>query len=114
MRSFWLTLLLAFALVAGGLATAGMAAACPMETAAAAHDCCPDDAPPAPLEPADDGKDAGDCAVAQLCRTATILAPEPGPAHPAMIPIAAGDARVRDVLPAPAPLAECWRPPRPL
>jgi hypothetical protein len=73
MRRLWLTLLLSLALVAGGLASAGPAFACSEKPAAASHDCCPDEG-----STGDDGsgQDMMDCPFAQVCRTATAIAPE--------------------------------------
>ncbi len=67
-----LSLLIAFALVAGGLASAGTAFACPMQTPAAAHDCCPDQAP------AQDDDSKGDCPYMQACRAAPSVLPVVG------------------------------------
>ncbi len=57
-RRALLSLLMTFALVAGGLASAGAAFACPMNQPPAAHDCCPDSQP---ARGGDSGKDVADC-----------------------------------------------------
>jgi hypothetical protein len=78
MRRLWLTLMLSFALVAGGLASAGAAFACPSQAPAAAHDCCPDQGSSNHGNQSDEqGMTA--CAFMQLCRTAPAVAPEAAP-----------------------------------
>jgi hypothetical protein len=112
-RLVLLTLLLSFALVAGGLASAGAAFACPMATpTAAAHDCCPDDG--------SNDKDQGnggeqsimDCPFMQLCRTGPVIAPTVEPVRvAAMTPIVLDAPRAMSA-PVSAPDDGLFRPPR--
>lgn len=113
MRRVLLTLLLAFAVAAGGLISASAAAACPMLVQVAPHDCCPGD-----QEPADDGgapaKGAMDCALMQLCRAAPAV--ETGTSDLAAPFSGAMTQAAPLIQPAPrlAPLVGVFRPPRPL
>jgi len=113
MRRVLLTLILAFAVAAGGFITVSAAAACPILNQAPAHECCPDD-----QRPADDGdapgKSALDCALMQLCRAAPAVAIEAADLA-APIPVVMAEA-AQLIPPAPrlAPLDGVFRPPRSL
>lgn len=115
MRHLLLTLLVAFAVGASGLASASVAVACPMEApqVTTAHDCCPDDG-------AGDNKNGGgeqdrsmtDCPFMQLCRTAPAVAPTDAPARP---PIQYANLAMPALGPRPltaAPQDGLFRPPR--
>jgi len=111
MRRTWLTLFLAFAVAASGVASAAAAFACPnMQAQAAVHDCCPGDAPP------DDGdsKQSMDCALAQMCRTALAMTPLAEPLAIAAPVLTSGHSPLADASPAIAPARDFWRPPRTL
>jgi hypothetical protein len=111
-RQFLLTLLVAFALAANGLVSAS-AFACPMaaETAASAHDCCPDEAGGEQNQPSQQ-HDMDSCMMGMACRSAAAVAPT-------FAPIALSNATIlvsAPVLSEPAnlsgPLQQLFRPPR--
>ncbi|MGE0045140.1 MAG: hypothetical protein AB7T08_05215 [Hyphomonadaceae bacterium] len=115
MRRFWLTLLTAFAFLAGALAPAMAMSDCPMmaEAAqvAAAHDCCPDEQKPAGDQD-QPRHDMDGCMMGMACRTVSAVTPT---IAPTALPVSALvlDAPVVDA-PAAAsgPLQELFRPPR--
>jgi len=115
MRRFWLTLLTAFAFLAGALAPAMAMSDCPMmaEAAqvAAAHDCCPDEQKPAGDQD-QPRHDMDGCMMGMACRTVSAVTPTMAPIA---LPISAllVDAPLL-VAPAAAsgPLQELFRPPR--
>lgn len=82
MRRFWLSLLTAFALAAGGAASAsapacammGQAQMAPAEMAAPAHDCCPDDKPSGERQAPQDHKMDG-CLMGSACGVAQAVTP---------------------------------------
>ncbi|HWA21925.1 MAG TPA: hypothetical protein VG735_05975 [Caulobacterales bacterium] len=77
MARVWLTLILAFALATGGIASA-FAAECPMEQAqvVSVHDCCPDSAGANRGQPQQNQKQKADaCLFGMACRTAPAMAP---------------------------------------
>lgn len=113
MRRFWLSLLTAFALIAGGSAGAS-AFACPMEQAQAmatanAHDCCPQGQPSHQQAPQDHRMDG--CLMAMACSGTPALQPAS-----ASIPIAHSIAikhPLANSVDAPVgSLQELFRPPR--
>ena len=109
MRRVLFTLLMAFAIVAGGFASASAALACPMQQAA--HACCPDEGDPNKDGPASQ-HDMDRCLGGSACRVT--VAPSPLPQHvvdPAVAIDAASPALVRGTL-LQGLLQECWRPPR--
>lgn len=115
MRRFWLTILTAFAFLAGGLTPAMAMSDCPMMAEAAqvsaAHDCCPDEQKPAGDQD-QQRHDMDGCVMGMACRTAAAVAPT---VAPIALPVRALllDAPVLDAPPAAAgPLQELFRPPR--
>lgn len=112
MRRIWLTLLVAFSLTVGGVASAWAAQACPYKQAAAAgsHDCCPDQKPEP--QPSDHHGKSLDCQLGQSCRTAQAVEPlQP------VLTIARAEVVValspRNQQPAPTAISSgLWRPPR--
>jgi hypothetical protein len=114
MRRFWLTLLTAFALAAGGISTAMAAEACPMLEAAAVqtqHDCCPDEGGADKNQPTQQ-HDMDGCMMGMACRTAPAVAPS-------VAPISLPNATILTSVPVahePAnlsgPLQQLFRPPR--
>ncbi len=108
MHRFWLTLLMAFAMVTSGLSAAVAEPVCPMQSSASAsHDCCD--------EQGDEGgpvKKMDGCMMGQTCRTPPTVMPTVEPLRlvlaavvidlPIIQPAAATDARPN----------EFWRPPR--
>ncbi len=115
MRRFWLSVLMAFAFLAGGLSSAMAMSDCPMmaEAAqvAAAHDCCPDEQKPAGDQD-EPRHDMDGCMMGMACRTVSAVTPT---IAPIALPVSAllVDAPVLDA-PAAAtgPLQELFRPPR--
>ncbi len=113
MRRFWLTILMAFALVAGGYANALAAQACPMEApAAASHDCCPDGDRSQDVPADQNQKGMAGCVMGQACRTAPALTPTLAPIRLASVVIPVSQPVVVNPAPARAPLSKHWRPPR--
>jgi len=80
-RQVLLTLLLAFAMTASGLASAS-AVDCPMmaaaEAQASAHDCCPDEGGDK-NQPAQQQHDMDGCMMGMACRTAPAVTPSVAP-----------------------------------
>ena len=115
MRRFWLTILTAFALLAGGLSPAMAMSDCPMISEAAqvsaAHDCCPDEQKPAGGQD-QQRHDMDGCMMGMACRTAPAVAPTVAPIERPVSALLL-DAPVLDAPPAAAgPLEELFRPPR--
>jgi hypothetical protein len=109
MRRVLFTMLLAFALGAGGVANAAATLACPMQTgASAAHDCCDENGAPAQQ---DDNKMAG-CFVGMACRTAPALTSVPAPIAAPLAALPAGYIELSQLAPASGPLQDLFRPPR--
>lgn len=112
MRRLWLTLLTAFALAASGVAAATADEGCPMQqTAAAQHDCCPDQGGDQKDQPQQQ-HDMDGCMMGMACRTAPAVAPT-------LAPIALSNATIlmsQPMLSEPAkpsgPLQQLFRPPR--
>jgi hypothetical protein len=113
MRRLWLTLLLAFSLAFGGVASAWAAQDCPYNKAAAGmHACCPDGQMQQKSNSGHPAKKAADCTVGQACRAAIAVAPtlptlKVAAISPADPVIGMSDAGHR--LP---PSFSFWRPPR--
>lgn len=111
-RHVLLTLFVAFAVAASGLASAS-AFACPMavEAAAATHDCCPDEGGGGKNEPLEQ-HDMDACMMGMACRIAPAVTPTLAPiAQPVSALLL--DAPVMDAPPSTAgPLEELFRPPR--
>jgi hypothetical protein len=115
MRRFCLTLLTAFALLAGGLSPAMAMSDCPMMAEAAqvsaAHDCCPDEQKP-PSDQDQPRRDRDGCMMGMACRTAPAVTPT---IAPIALPVSALllDAPVLEAPAAAAGLLqELFRPPR--
>jgi hypothetical protein len=113
MRRFWLTILMAFALTAGGYANAVAAQACPMEApAASAHDCCPDDNKSRDVPADHSEKGMAGCVMGQACRTAPAVTPTLAPIQLSSVTIQVSPPVLVNPAPARAPLSQHWRPPR--
>lgn len=112
MRRFWLTVLMAFAFLAGGFSPAMAIGDCPMlAEVAAAHDCCPDEQKPAGGQD-QQRHDMDGCKMGMACRAGATVTPAIAPIR---LPAAAllFDAHVLDTPPAVGgPLEELFRPPR--
>ena len=115
MRRFWLTILTAFAFLAGALSPAMAMADCPMLAEAAqvsaAHDCCPDEQKPTGDQD-QPRHDMDGCMMGMACRTAPAVTPT---VAPIALPVSTLllDAPVLDAPAAAAgPLEELFRPPR--
>jgi hypothetical protein len=115
MRRFWLTILTAFAFLAGALSPAMAMADCAMLAEAAqvsaAHDCCPDEQKPTGDQD-QPRHDMDGCMMGMACRTAPAVTPT---VAPIALPVSTLllDAPVLDAPPAAAgPLQELFRPPR--
>ena len=75
MRRIWLTLLVAFSLAVGGVASASAAQNCPFKSATPAkHDCCPDDAMQKASDSSHHSKKPADCQLGQACRGSAAVA----------------------------------------
>ncbi len=116
MRHALLTLFVSLGLAASGLASAGVAFACPLKTAAAAavHDCCPDQGPSDEGGGGSSDRNMKDCPFAQLCRAAPVIAPEVAALDLAIpVAVALNPLRTNGAL-VPVPESGLFRPPRTL
>ena len=111
-RHVLLTLLTAFALAASGLASAS-AFACPMavETAAAAHDCCPDEGGSDKNQPVQQ-HDLDGCMMGMACRTAPAVTPSLAPIALSNATILVAAPLLREPAELSGPLQQLFRPPR--
>lgn len=110
MRRGLLTLLVTIALAVSGLASAGAAAACPMQSQEV-HACCPDEAP-GKEGPVQAPHDMECCLSGPACRAAfSPAALEQEDRTPAVV-IETGPVLVDDGAPLGGLLNEYWRPPR--
>jgi hypothetical protein len=114
MHRVWLTLLLAFALAASGMANAIAASACPMhsQTQVSAHACCDEHGVPMGKPGGDMSRDMSGCAMGMLCRTAPALAPTLEPVRLSQAMILISQEILREPAPASGPLQQLFRPPR--
>lgn len=112
MRQVWLAILLAFALTAGGVASAMAAQDCPMQSAASAamHDCCPEDQRPS--DPDQDRHDMGDCMMGMACRAAPAVTPSVAPIGLPTATASVSEPIVVETGTPSGPLQQLFRPPR--
>lgn len=113
MRRIWLTLLIAFSLAVGGVASASAAQNCPFRSApAATHDCCPDNAMKKATDTDHHSKKTSDCLLGQACRASVAVAANL-PVLKSTLVEGASPAPVASVAqPAPTVSFAFWRPPR--
>lgn len=112
MRRVWLTILLAFALTASGVASAMAAQDCPMQSMAAmaAHDCCPEDQRPS--GPGQDQHDMDDCMMGMACRAGPVAAPSVAPIRLPTAMVSVAEPSLAEPATPSGPLQELFRPPR--
>lgn len=113
MRRLWFAMLIVFSLAVSGAASAWAAQACPYKQAplsAGAHDCCPDQKPPA--QQTDHHRKTTDCQLGQSCRASHAVEPFVPVlriAHVEVVVAAALSDQQADLQSIPSGL---WRPPR--
>lgn len=112
MHHVLLTLLVAFALSASGLASASEFA-CPMaaEAAVSAHDCCPDEGGGDKNQPQQQ-HDMDGCMMGMVCRTAPAVAPTSAPISLPNATIIMSAPVAREPANLGGPLQQLFRPPR--
>lgn len=113
MRRLWFSILLVASLAVSATANAWAAQACPYkqaESAAAAHDCCPDPKPSP--QPSDHHDTSMDCKLGQACRASHAVEPLVPTLAAIHVEVVAAVTE-RDLQGAPISLATgLWRPPR--
>lgn len=112
MRRVWLTILLAFALTASGVANAMAAQDCPMQAAATAamHDCCPEDQQPS--NPGQDPNEMDGCLMGMACRAAPAVAPALAPIALPLVSVRLTQPVASEPAQPSGPLQQLFRPPR--
>lgn len=112
MRRVWLTIFLAFALTASGVANAMAAQDCPMRAVATAamHDCCPEDQRPS--DPGQDQHDMDGCMMGMACRAGAIVTPPVAPFRLPTATVSVSEPIVGEPATPSGPLQELFRPPR--
>ncbi len=112
MRRVWLTILLAFALTASGVANAMAAQDCPMQAAATAamHDCCPEDQRPS--DPGQDQHDMDGCMMGMACRAGPVVAPSVAPIRLPTAAVSVSEPILSEPAKPSGPLQQLFRPPR--
>lgn len=112
MRCVWLTIILAFALMASGVANAMAAQDCPMQSAASAamHDCCPEDQRPS--DPDQDRHDMVGCMMGMACRAGPVVTPSVAPIRLPTAAVQASEPIPGEPEAPSGPLQELFRPPR--
>ncbi|HCK85001.1 MAG TPA: hypothetical protein DHW63_10940 [Hyphomonadaceae bacterium] len=110
MRRVWLTILIAFAVAASGVASATAAQDCPMRAAATAHDCCLDNNGADQDHPQQHKMDG--CLMGMACRTTPAVTPTLEPVRLTLTMISSSQPIMSDVAKPSGPLEELFRPPR--
>ncbi|WP_135209755.1 hypothetical protein [Vitreimonas flagellata] len=112
MRRVWITILVAFALTASGVANAMAAQDCPMQSAAGAavHDCCPENQQPS--KPDQDQHDMDGCLMGMACRAGPVAGPFVAPVRLPIAVISVSEPIISEPAAPSGPLQQLFRPPR--